>query len=280
MIPMSCHMREINPTNHSLSSHSPPNQTPCCPSNFFPRTLFKKVHFTLLTFPAQSIGCAFTRRLYAYTGTVKRNGEVKKLKPHYHVRLTGELRLDLSTWLIFLKHPSAYCRPFVNFSRFWDAEGIDMYSDASKNPKLGFSAICQQSFCFHQWDSGFLQEFDPSIAYLELYALTIGVMNWIHRFANRRIVLFCNNKSVVSMINHTSSTCKNAMVLIRMIVLKSMIHNVRIFARYVASKDYLFADSLSCLKYDYFRKKSKDKYECLPTSVPDNMWPMRRLWCK
>ena len=51
LIPMSCHMREINPTNHSLSSHSPQNQTPCCPLNFFPRTLFKKVHFTLLTFP-------------------------------------------------------------------------------------------------------------------------------------------------------------------------------------------------------------------------------------
>ena len=29
LIPLSCHMREINPTNHSLSSHSPPNQTPC-----------------------------------------------------------------------------------------------------------------------------------------------------------------------------------------------------------------------------------------------------------
>ena len=51
LIPMSCHMREINPTNHSLSSNSHPNQTPCCPLNFFPRTLFKKVHFTLLTFP-------------------------------------------------------------------------------------------------------------------------------------------------------------------------------------------------------------------------------------
>ena len=55
LTPMSCHMREINPTNHSLSSHSLPNQTPWCPSNFFPRTLFKKVHFTLLTFPAQLI---------------------------------------------------------------------------------------------------------------------------------------------------------------------------------------------------------------------------------
>ena len=55
LIPMSCHMREINLTNHSLSSHSPPNQTPCSPSNFFPQKLFKKVCFTSLTFPAQSI---------------------------------------------------------------------------------------------------------------------------------------------------------------------------------------------------------------------------------
>ena len=56
LIPMSCHMREINLTNHSLSSHSPPNQTPCYPSNFFPRTLFKKVCILLyLLSPAQSI---------------------------------------------------------------------------------------------------------------------------------------------------------------------------------------------------------------------------------
>ena len=55
LIPLSCHMRENNQTNHSLSSHSPPNQTPCSPSNFFPQKLFKKVCFTSLTFPAQSI---------------------------------------------------------------------------------------------------------------------------------------------------------------------------------------------------------------------------------
>ena len=55
LIPLSCHMREINQTNHSLSSHSPQNQTPCSPSNFFPQKLFKKVCFTSLTFPTQSI---------------------------------------------------------------------------------------------------------------------------------------------------------------------------------------------------------------------------------
>ena len=55
LIPLSCHMREINQANHSLSSHSPPNQIPCSSSNFFPRKLFKKVCFTSLTFPAQLI---------------------------------------------------------------------------------------------------------------------------------------------------------------------------------------------------------------------------------
>ena len=43
LIPLSCHMREINRTNHYLSSHSPPNQNPCSPSNFFPQKLFKKM---------------------------------------------------------------------------------------------------------------------------------------------------------------------------------------------------------------------------------------------
>ena len=53
---MSCHMRRL--TQQIILSLLILPQTKlhaCCPSNFFPRTLFKKVHFTLLTFPAQSI---------------------------------------------------------------------------------------------------------------------------------------------------------------------------------------------------------------------------------
>ena len=52
LIPMSCHMREINPTNHSLSSHSPPNQTPCMlPFKLFPSDTFQESAFYFTHFP-------------------------------------------------------------------------------------------------------------------------------------------------------------------------------------------------------------------------------------
>ena len=54
-------------------------------------------------------GRAFTRRLYVYTAS-------SNLKPHHHIRVNAEMKEDLIMWLIFLKHQSVYCRPFMDFS--------------------------------------------------------------------------------------------------------------------------------------------------------------------
>ena len=169
-------------------------------------------------------GRAFTRRLYVYTAN-------DKLKPHHHIRVNAEMRSDLRMWLTFLQHPSVFCRPFLDFSKILVADEIDMYSDASG--KIGLGAVCGQNWMSQNWDKEFIAKYRPSIEYLELFAVTAAVLAWIHRFKNKRIILFCDNKSVVDMINLTSTSCKNCMVLIRVIVLKGLIENVRIFARHV-----------------------------------------------
>ena len=53
-------------------------------------------------------GRAFTRRLYAHTAGL--------LKPHYHLRITSEMHRDLLMWQEFLRHPSVFARPFMDFS--------------------------------------------------------------------------------------------------------------------------------------------------------------------
>ena len=125
---------------------------------------------------------------------------------------------------------------FIDFNEL-SADEIFMYSDASKNKDLGFGAVCQNDWMIGMWaesklnpesDDNFIQDQDPSIAYLELYALVAGVIQWIHRFANKRVILFCDNESVVHMVNKSSSRCKNCMVLIRLMTLESMVHNVRV----------------------------------------------------
>ena len=179
-----------------------------------------------LNFLCRSVfpGRAFTRRLYSHTKGCN------KLKPHHHLRVTSDMREDLTMWSRFLNDPSVYCRGFMDFDNTWNADQIAMYSDTSKNPDLGYGAVCQDSWTYGQWDSDFMV-LDPSIEYLELYALVVGVVNWIHRFSNRRIILFCDNQSVVSMVNKTTSSCLKCLKLIRILVFHSLKCNVRVYAR-------------------------------------------------
>ena len=189
------------------------------------------------------------------------------------------MKVDLLMWLEFLKHPSVFCRPFMDFSSFLIADEIDMYSDASG--KMGMGAICGESWMYWDWSSEFLEEYTPSIEYLELYAVTAAVLSWIDRFRNRGIILFCDNKSVVDMINNTSTSCKNCMVLIRMIVLKGLVDNVRIFARHVPGVQNGLADSLSRNKFSEFYKLCAAEGRSLdstPTKVPQVLWPIQKIW--
>ena len=151
-----------------------------------------------------------------------------------------------------------------------------MYSDASG--KLGYSAICLNSWQYAAWDNKFIKRHKPSIEYLELYALTAGVVSWIHRFKNRRIMLFCDNETVVKMIWKNTTSCKHCMKLVRIVVLYSMIHNVRVFAQHLKSAENCVADALSRLDIPKFRHLSKDKYEDNPTPTPGEMWPVCKVW--
>ena len=118
----------------------------------------------------------------------------------------------------------------------------------------------------------------PSIEFLELYAVVVAVKLWISRFQNRRIILFCDNMSVVFMINRNSSKCKHCMNLIRILVVESMVHNVRIFAKHVRSECNKMADLLSRHKFTQFKRLSKGKYDEDFTPIPNDMWPLEKVF--
>ena len=219
-------------------------------------------------------GRAFTRRLYAYTSN-------DKLKPHHHIRINREMRQDLTMWLTFLEHPTVYCRPFLDFTKTLKADEIEMFSDASG--KIGMGAICNKSWMIQMWEESFIKKYKPSIEYLELFAVVAGVLKWIHRFKNRRIILFCDNKSVVDMINLTTTSCKNCMVLIRILVLKGLIENVRIFAKHIEGVKNTLSDNLSRNRMDLFVKnarKAGKAMEICPTPIPEVIWPIGKIWIR
>ena len=143
-----------------------------------------------------------------------------------------------------------------------------MYSDSSKSPDLGCGGISGRSWFVIKWNKQFILEKNPSIAYLELYAVAIAVMNWIHRFQNRKIALFCDNLGVVQMLNASSSNCKNCMVLIRMIVLQGLYYNVKITAKHIVGKSNILSDHLSRLRINRFKELAGQEFEPEPTPPP------------
>ena len=228
-----------------------------------------------LNFLGKSIvpGRAFTRRLYSHANGI--------LKPHHHLRVKKEMRLDLEMWLTFLNNPNVFCRDFADFSKAITAEEIFMYTDASANKNLGCGGVSENEWYILQWDDKFISSNKPSINYLELYAVTIAVFLWIKKYKNRNIYLFCDNMSVVNMINNTTSNCKNCMVLIRLIVLQGLIHNVKINAKHVPGKLNTFSDNLSRMKYKQFwqqARKDKHHFNNKPCEIPSLLWPMNKLW--
>ena len=69
------------------------------------------------------------------------------------------------------------------------------------------------------------------------------------------------------------------MVLICILVLHGMIHNVRIYAKHVKTKDNSIADSLSRFQQKRFEKLTKDlDFDKDPTKINDAIWPIDKIW--
>ena len=138
-----------------------------------------------------------------------------KLRRHHHVRLDREFKFDCEIWTIFLSDPTnSICRPMVDIRDKKSSTQIDFFTDSSGNEFLGFGGVYQNEWFFGQWEPGFIKTHSPSIAFLELFALTAGILIWSKKLSNSRITVFCDNQATVQMVNDTSSNCPNCMYLI------------------------------------------------------------------
>ena len=91
--------------------------------------------------------------------------------------------LDCHVWLYFLQeaaiNPRRLCRPFIDFrSNELTSETLAFYSDASRNAKLGFGCTFKNKWISRAWNQQFIEDCEPSIEFLELYALTVAVFAW------------------------------------------------------------------------------------------------------
>ena len=226
-------------------------------------------------------GRAFTRRIYS-----KFTGVSEKLKPFHHIRIDTELHKDLQIWLAFLTNnnfpKASIARPFINVLTPLDStETLLFTSDASASEVLGFGCFYSPNWTYANWEHNFIKDVQPSIEFLELYALCMAVFIWIDRLANHRILIFCDNEAVVHMVNNSTSGCKFCMILIRKLVLKTLGHNCKIYCRHITSADNFLSDSLSRLKIQKFKCLATEQgleIDQNPSHLSSELWPLSDLW--
>ena len=229
-------------------------------------------------------GRVFTRRMYAkFSHIMDHKGKLlvgSKLKPYHHVKLDREFRDDCEVWKFFLNNStsSLLCRPFVDVEAMSYATELGFTSDAAASEKLGFGCVYGNRFCYGKWPELFIKTQNPSIQFLELFGLVVAVFNWSEQLQNSRSIIFCDNDAVVKMVNKNSSSCKHCMYLLRMLVLRSLLYNMRIFTKHIYGHLNVLADDLSRLRIDSFRKSAPPEMALHADPIPEELWPIDKVW--
>ena len=141
---------------------------------------------------AMITGRAFMRRMYSKLTDLK-NGMKVVLKDYHHVTLDAEFLYDCKMWELFLSRSDqvVLCRPFMDILGSQSAKTLLFYTDASGSiSKGGFGAFFSGNWFFGLWGTEFMQKCQPSIEFLELYALCLGIFTWADQLANMRIKIF------------------------------------------------------------------------------------------
>ena len=191
-------------------------------------------------------------------GIAPKNAHDYKLKQHHHVKVNKEFKLDIDIWLRFLKSglTAAVNRPMIDVltSYLVPSTEVGFYSDASAAGNCRFGIILGKCWIQGFWPNGFIAIQKPSIEFLELYALTVGIIAWNKKLRDGRFCVHCDNKAVVQMINNMMSSCKNCMFLLRLLTLDGLYYNRKLTAFYINTKLNMLTDALSRGQMQRFQK--------------------------
>ena len=191
--------------------------------------------------------------MYAkFTGNNILDNKGRILKPRHHVKLDLEFCLDCVMWENFLTDLQSIVWPFVDMQESVEANTLNFFTDAAARDGLAYGVIFGDKWLFGQWEKDFVKKCKHSIAFLELFALCAGIMTWAEWITKIRIVIFCDNISVVSMVNNLTSGCFQCMKLIRMLTLNNLKYDHRVFICHVEGRKNILSNALSRQKIGKF----------------------------
>ena len=123
---------------------------------------------------------------------------------------------------------------------------------------------CLNSLRHHSLFVDQCKECGISIEWQELFPIVVACALWFPQFSGKRLQFWCDNESVVAIINQGHSKAPRIMDLVRFLVLISMKHNFFVRARHVPGVSNGIADALSRFQAQRFRDLAPhaDQHPC------------------
>ena len=170
----------------------------------------------------------------------------------HHVRLNREFSRDISMWKVFLDQWNG--RSFFLDSARTPSPDLELFTDAAGS--IGFGGYFRGKWFQGRWPAcmHLSRERGISIEWQELFPIVVACALWFPDFSGKRLQFWCDNESVVAIINQGHSKAPRIMDLVRFLVLISMKHNFFVRARHVAGVNNGIADALSRFQEQRFRQ--------------------------
>jgi hypothetical protein len=163
---------------------------------------------------------------------------------NHKLKLNNMARADITWWIECIDGWNAKS---VFLDDLWThSADVGLYTDASG---FGVGGVFRDRW-FAQPLTAAQQVL--SIAWKELYAVLVACRAWGGHFAGLRILLHCDNQSVVSIVNSGTSKCGLIMQLVRELIGVAVYNNFDLKLIHVPGIDNVAADLLSRGKLDLF----------------------------
>ena len=109
----------------------------------------------------------------------------------------------------------------------------------------GYGIFCQGLYSHGRFPPHILDTFGHNIAILELIALVVGVKLHACRLKGRAVLMMCDNKAVVDVVNSGAATNEHLQDWLRELCYVTAMNECRVVTRHLSSSDNRLADYLS-----------------------------------
>lgn len=221
------------------------------------RMIYHVAGFLQFLVKANPNGRCFLKRLYEST---------KGQQKYHHVRISEGIYLDLLTWKQFIdqyKGATMFLHPDIFYN-----SAVEFWTDSSR---FGFGIMFQNN-----WAYGSFPQFSspPSMTYLEMVPILIGLHLYGDRMANRHILFISDNMGVVEILNSQTSKSHEIMHLLRMLVQLCMKHNIVFKSKFIGTSFNSLCDSLSRFNFQKFRSLCPPTTNKHPDQIPQHLLHM------